>query len=147
MMLSQIPGLLQRTTPMVRGDQRGTVTHRGTITHLSHAGWVVVHDMPDDNPDPEVRLAISSNNDPNGPGYWEWDVDTDHVTGRCHLAAWLTYKAPRRTTAEHAENCAALGATPESYAAALDCALRCLPVDAAGVDLLRRYALRVGVPS
>jgi hypothetical protein len=139
MMLSQIPGLVQRTTPMVRGDQRGT------ITHLSLTAWVVVIDAPDD--DPDASLAMSSgNNDPKGPGYWKWDVDTDHVTGRSHLAAWLTYKAPRRTSAEHAENCAALGATPESYAAALDCALRCLPVDAAGVDLLRRYALRVGVP-
>jgi len=140
-MLSQIPGLVQRTTPMVRGDQHGT------ITHLSPTAWVVVLDAAD-NGDPDDFPDLSSGaNDPKGPGYWKWDVDTDHVTGHCHLAAWLTYKAPRRTSAEHAENCAALGATPEGYAAALDCALRCLPVDAAGVDLLRRYALRVGTPA
>lgn len=146
MMLSQIPGLLRRTTPMVRGDQRGT------IIHLSPTAWVVVIDAPDDNPDPEAGLDMSSgNNDPKGPGYWKWDVDTDHVTGWSHLAAWLTYKAQRCRTdgeqaARHREILEALGATPESYVAALDCALRCLPVDATGVDILRRYALRVGTP-
>lgn len=132
MMLSQIPGLVQRTTPMVNGDGR-----RGVVSALTKNDWTIALDDIDEQPKHDTGVLPIVG----------WDVDIDHPTGAAHLAAWLTYKALRRTTAEHAENCAALGATPESYAAALDCALRCLPVDAAGVDLLRRYALRVGAPT
>lgn len=74
-----IPGLLRRGSPVRRGNGRGTVTH------LSEHGWVIVHDDP---------LLY----DHDGPGFSAgsgdvrhcgWALDLHDATGRAHAAWWL----------------------------------------------------------
>lgn len=75
-----IPGLLRRGSPVRRGNGRGTVTH------LSEHGWVIVHDDP-----------IGYNR--NLPGFsggsgdvrhCGWALDLYDATGRAHAAWWLS---------------------------------------------------------
>ena len=69
----------QRTTPVVRGRQRGTVTH------MSGGEWAVALDEPGDFSDPRSEPSISTSaGDSGSPADAGWCIDLDHHTGRVH---------------------------------------------------------------
>ena len=71
----------QRTTPVVRGHQRGTITHMGG------GAWVVTLDEPEDFSDPRSEPSISTSaGDSGSPADAGWCIDLDHHTGRQHVA-------------------------------------------------------------
>lgn len=72
-----IPGLLRRGSPVIRG------LHRGGLTHLSDAGWQVVIG------DPPLLITGSGVS----AGNAEWNLDLTDATGRAHAAWWLAGEA------------------------------------------------------
>lgn len=75
-----IPGLLRRGSPVARGNGRGTVTH------LSEHGWVIVHDDPMlyDHDDPGFSAGSGD------VRHCGWALDLHDATGRAHAAWWLS---------------------------------------------------------
>lgn len=86
--LTQVPAHprfgAQRTTPVVRGKQRGT------ITHMSGGAWVVTLDEPEDFSDPRGESCVSmSAGDSGSPADAGWCIDLESEAGRWHAIRGL----------------------------------------------------------